>query len=110
MIAVASLAGCGRKGALDLPPITGAAHLVERISLVPLVAGRRGRNASTLLAVAALMTNVWFPSLYRDYVNVLAPGSIARPPATRRPVGFVPTRRGTRRMASPSTTSSRWPA
>ena len=47
------------------------------LPLVPLVHGRRGRNASALLVVAALMTNVWFPELYRDYVNHLTPGSIA---------------------------------
>ena len=39
------------------------------VPLVPLVAGRRGRVASTLLAVALVATHVWFPQLYRDYVN-----------------------------------------
>jgi hypothetical protein len=39
------------------------------VPLVPLVAGRRGRVASALLAVALVATQVWFPDLYRDYVN-----------------------------------------
>ena len=39
------------------------------VPLVPLVAGRRGRLASVLLAVALVATQVWFPDLYRDYVN-----------------------------------------
>jgi hypothetical protein len=39
------------------------------VPLVPLVAGRRGRLASALLAVALVATQVWFPDLYRDYVN-----------------------------------------
>lgn len=39
------------------------------VPLVPLVAGRRGRWASALLAVALVATNAWFPDLYRDYVN-----------------------------------------
>ena len=36
---------------------------------MPLVAGRRGRAASALLAIAIVMTQAWFPDLYRDYVN-----------------------------------------
>ena len=39
------------------------------LPLVPLVAGRRGRLASALLAVALVLTQLWFPELYRDYVN-----------------------------------------
>jgi hypothetical protein len=39
------------------------------VPLVPLVAGRRGRVASALLAIALVATQVWFPDLYRDYVN-----------------------------------------
>ena len=39
------------------------------VPLVPLVAGRRGRLASGLLAAALVLTHVWFPELYRDYVN-----------------------------------------
>jgi Glycosyltransferase family 87 len=39
------------------------------VPLVPLVAGRRGRLASALLAVALVATHLWFPELYRDYVN-----------------------------------------
>jgi hypothetical protein len=39
------------------------------VPLVPLVAGRRGRVASALLALALVATQIWFPDLYRDYVN-----------------------------------------
>ena len=39
------------------------------LPLVPLVAGRRGRLAGALLAVALVLTQLWFPDLYRDYVN-----------------------------------------
>ena len=39
------------------------------VPLVPLVAGLRGRVATALLAVAMVATHVWFPELYRDYVN-----------------------------------------
>ncbi len=39
------------------------------VPLVPLVAGRRGRMASTFLAIALVATHLWFPDLYRDYVN-----------------------------------------
>lgn len=39
------------------------------VPLVPLVAGRRGRVATALLAAALVATQHWFPDLYRDYVN-----------------------------------------
>ena len=39
------------------------------VPLVPLVAGRRGRTAGVLLALALVATQFWFPDLYRDYVN-----------------------------------------
>jgi len=39
------------------------------VPLVPLVAGRRGRIATALLACALVATHAWFPGLYRDYVN-----------------------------------------
>jgi hypothetical protein len=39
------------------------------VPLVPLVAGRRGRAATALLAAALVATHAWFPDLYRDYVN-----------------------------------------
>ena len=39
------------------------------VPLVPLVAGRRGRTAGVLLALALVATQLWFPDLYRDYVN-----------------------------------------
>jgi hypothetical protein len=43
--------------------------LLWLVPLVPLVAGARGRTASALLAVSLVMTQAWFPDLYRDYVN-----------------------------------------
>lgn len=57
--------------------VLSAQFLLWLLPIVPLVAGRRGRRATGVLVVAAVMTNVWFPGLYRDYVNVLAPGPIA---------------------------------
>ncbi len=39
------------------------------VPLVPVVAGRRGRTAGVLLALALVATQLWFPDLYRDYVN-----------------------------------------
>ena len=39
------------------------------VPLVPLVAARRGRIATALLACALVVTHGWFPHLYRDYVN-----------------------------------------
>lgn len=62
---------------LALGKVLSAQFLLWLLPLVPLVGGRRGRNATGLLVVAALLTNIWFPSLYRDYVNLLTPGSIA---------------------------------
>ena len=47
------------------------------VPLVPLVAGRRGRAASVLLALALVATQVWFPDLYRDYVNARGAPEIA---------------------------------
>ncbi len=57
--------------------VLSAQFLLWLLPLVPLVAGRRGRWATGLLVAAAAMTNIWFPGLYREYVNVLAPESIA---------------------------------
>lgn len=68
-VAVTALVAVGK--------VLSAQFVLWLLPLVPLVRGRRGRDASVLLVVAALMTNIWFPSLYRDYVNYLTPGSIA---------------------------------
>jgi uncharacterized membrane protein len=43
--------------------------LLWLIPLVPLVHGRRGVAAATLLTVALLLTQVWFPQRYFDYVG-----------------------------------------
>ena len=45
--------------------------LVWLVPLVPLVRGRRGLAATALLAVALVLTQVWFPSRYWDYANHL---------------------------------------
>jgi uncharacterized membrane protein len=46
--------------------------LLWLIPLVPLVRGRRGRAASALLALALLLTQVWFPAHYWPYVDEFA--------------------------------------
>lgn len=54
---------------LALGRVLSPQFLLWLVPLVPLVAGRRGRVASGLLAAALVATHVWFPELYRDYVN-----------------------------------------
>ena len=43
------------------------------LPFVPLVARNGGRVALALFTAVLLATHVWFPGLYRDYVNVQAP-------------------------------------
>ena len=43
--------------------------LLWLVPLVPLVRGRRGLAATLLLTVALLLTQVWFPQRYWDYVD-----------------------------------------
>jgi uncharacterized membrane protein len=43
--------------------------LLWLIPLVPLVRGRRGYAVTALLTVALVLTQVWFPRRYWDYVN-----------------------------------------
>ena len=45
--------------------------LIWLIPLVPLVRGRHGIGASALLAVALVLTHLWFPSQYWDYARGL---------------------------------------
>jgi uncharacterized membrane protein len=45
--------------------------LVWLVPLVPLVRGRRGVAATALLAVALVLTQLWFPYRYWDYVREL---------------------------------------
>ncbi len=54
---------------LALGRVLSPQFLLWLLPFVPLVAGRRGRAASALLAVALVATHLWFPELYRDYVN-----------------------------------------
>jgi uncharacterized membrane protein len=42
--------------------------LIWLVPLVPLVLGRRGLRAAAVLAVALVLTQVWFPNRYWDYV------------------------------------------
>jgi uncharacterized membrane protein len=44
-------------------------YLLWLIPLVPLVRGRRGLAATTLLTVACVLTQVWFPQRYFAYAN-----------------------------------------
>ena len=44
-------------------------YLIWLIPLVPLVRGRRGLTATGLLTGALVLTQVWFPQRYWDYVN-----------------------------------------
>ncbi len=44
-------------------------YLLWLIPLVPLVRGRRGLGATGLLTAALLLTQVWFPRRYWEYVN-----------------------------------------
>jgi uncharacterized membrane protein len=48
--------------------------LVWLVPLVPLVAGRRGLLAASLLAVALVLTQSWFPSRYGGVVRLEAEG------------------------------------
>ncbi len=43
--------------------------LLWLVPLVPLVRGRRGAAATVLLALALVLTQVWFPQRYWDYVG-----------------------------------------
>ncbi len=43
--------------------------LVWLVPLVPLVGGRRGVAAGGLLAVALVLTQLWFPTRYWDYAQ-----------------------------------------
>jgi hypothetical protein len=54
---------------LALGRVLSPQFILWLVPFVPLVAGRRGRVASVLLALALVGTRVWFPDLYRDYVN-----------------------------------------
>ena len=47
--------------------------LIWLVPVVPLVAGLRGLRASVLLAVALLLTQLWFPSRYWDLARELDP-------------------------------------
>ena len=47
--------------------------LIWLVPVVPLVAGRRGLRASVLLAVALIVTQLWFPSRYWDLARELDP-------------------------------------
>jgi Glycosyltransferase family 87 len=54
---------------LALGRVLSPQFILWLVPLVPLVAGRRGRMASVFLAITLVATHLWFPDLYRDYVN-----------------------------------------
>jgi hypothetical protein len=62
---------------LALGQVLSPQFLVWLIPVVPLVAGARGRWATCLLAIALVVTHVWFPDVYRDYVDYLDAPSTA---------------------------------
>ncbi len=68
-IAVVALVALGK--------VLSPQFLVWLVPLVPLVGGLRGRVATIALALAMVVTHVWFPDVYRDYVNLLDAGSTA---------------------------------
>ena len=62
---------------LALGQVLSPQFLVWLLPVVPLVAGPRGRWATGLLALALVVTHVWFPDVYRDYVDLLDARSTA---------------------------------
>jgi hypothetical protein len=62
---------------LALGRVLSPQFVIWLLPFVPLVAGRRGRIATIVLAAALALTHVWFPDVYRDYVNLLDAPSTA---------------------------------
>jgi len=62
---------------LALGRVLSPQFVIWLLPFVPLVAGRRGRAATLLLAAVLAATHVWFPDVYRDYVNLLDAPSTA---------------------------------
>jgi Glycosyltransferase family 87 len=62
---------------LALGRVLSPQFVIWLLPFVPLVAGRRGRWATILLAAVLGLTHVWFPDVYRDYVNLLDAPSTA---------------------------------
>jgi hypothetical protein len=62
---------------LALGRVLSPQFVIWLLPFVPLVAGRRGRAATVLLAAVLAVTHVWFPNVYRDYVNLLDAPSTA---------------------------------
>jgi hypothetical protein len=49
--------------------------LIWLVPLVPLVLGRRGLRAAAVLAATLVLTQVWFPGRYWDYVYTFDPAA-----------------------------------
>ena len=62
---------------LALGRVLSPQFVIWLLPFVPLVAGRRGRIATIVLAAVLALTHVWFPDVYRDYVNLLDAPSTA---------------------------------
>lgn len=59
---------------LALGRVLSPQFVIWLLPIVPLVIGRRGRAASALLTATLLLTHLWFPGPYRDYVNNVVSG------------------------------------
>ncbi len=59
---------------IGLGRVLSPQFVIWLIPLVPLVRGRRGYAASALLALSLVLTHIWFPGPYRQYVNNVASG------------------------------------
>jgi hypothetical protein len=55
-----------------LGKVVSPQFLIWLVPVVPLVAGRRGVRASVLLAIALVLTQLWFPTRYWDLARELA--------------------------------------
>lgn len=50
--------------------------VVWLLALVPLVGGRRGLAATTVLTASVVLTHIWYPYLYADFPETLSAGGV----------------------------------